>query len=307
MTFRSPDSLGKPSIQDVIRKIDRLPQLPEAALRLVKLMEDPDISAHNIAEVVKVDPELTSQVLRLCNSAHYGLRQKVETVQQAVAMIGFKALKSMVYVIISKFALDHRVEGYGLEKGALWYNSLACAVYAKDLAKRIGKTDGEMAFTAALLRDIGKIVIGEYVGPAYQQIEVMAQERQIDFCDAEQQVLGFNHNIVGKQVAEKWALPDYIVKTIQYKNKPSALIGKAEKPEIYPLVSTIHLADAFTRMIGHGVGADGLMYTLDEKAIQDLGVPLTNEYMESTLIRLMEMTRQVDDMIQSLKGEGAAS
>ncbi len=302
MTFSSP---SKPSIQDVIRKIDKLPQLPEASLRLVKLMEDPEISAQKVAEVIKVDPELTAQVLRLCNSAHYGLRQKVETVQQAVAMIGFKALKSMVYVIISKFALDHQVPGYGLDKGALWYNSLACAVYSKEIATRTRKADGEMVFTAALLRDIGKIVIGEFVGPAYQNIEKMAAEKQLDFSDAEQQVLGFNHNIVGKQVAEKWALPDYIVKTIQYKNKPSALVGKPEKPEIYPLVSTVHLSDAFTRMIGHGIGSDGLMYTMDEKAITDLGVPLTNEYMETTLIRLMELTGQVDDMVQSLKGGGS--
>ncbi len=290
----------KVTLQEILLKVDKLPQLPEAALRLTKLMEDPDTSAEDMANVIRLDPDMTTQVLRLCNSATYGLNRTISTVKEAVAILGLKTLKSLVYVIISKYALDRPIEGYGLDRGVLWHNSLTCAVYSKYLAEKIGGVDPELVFTGALLRDIGKIVLGEYVGSSYKEIEQMAIEKQMDFIQAEEEVIGIDHCVVGRHIAEKWNLPASIIQVIQYKNRPSALASG--DPKVYRLVTVIHLADTFTKIIGSGIGSDGLMYSLDQKALADTGISVDPSFMDSTLARLLELDSVVDEMVNSLKG-----
>lgn len=306
MAYTPPQKI---SLQDLIAKVQKLPQLPEAALRLTKVMEDPDAHAEDMAAIIRLDPDMTTQVLRLCNSAAYALNRRISTVKDAVAILGLNTLKSMVYVIISKFALDRPVEGYGLDKGALWRNALTCAVYSRHLAPRHAQgLDPELAFTGALLRDIGKIVLGEFVGRAYGDIERLAVQKRIDFIDAEQQVLGFNHCMVGKLIAEKWGLPEALVKVIQYKNKPSLLAKQGPallgKNDVYKLVTIVHLADGFTRMTGCGLGNDGLMSGFDDVALQALGIQMNAPFAERTLAQLVDLDHLVEEMIQSLKGGG---
>ncbi len=299
----------KVTLEEVVSKIDKLPQIPEAALRLARLLDDPDANAEEMAEIIRLDPDMTTQVLRLCNSAAYGLTRQISTVKEAVAILGLKTLKSLVYVIISKMALDKPVKGYGLEKGELWYNSLACAVYSKNLAQNLGGVDPELAFTAALLRDIGKIVLGEYVGPSYKNIEEMAIRSQIPFDEAEFRVIGISHSEVGKHIAQKWNLPEDLITVIEFKNKPSNFatspLASMGKPGLYKLVTIVHLADAFVKMIGSGLGDDGLMYTLDQEALDKLGVKVDVQFMDSTLARLIQFEEIINDMANSLKKGGA--
>ncbi len=294
------------TLEEIESKVDKLPQMPEAAIRLIRLLDNPDANAEEMANIIRLDPDMTTQVLRLCNSAAYGLNRQILTVKEAVAILGLKTLKSLVYVIISKMALDKPVEGYGLGKGELFYNAITCAVYSKYLAQTIGGIDPELAFTAALLRDLGKIVLGEYVGSSYKNIEEVAIRSQVPFSEAEMRVLGINHNTVGKHMAKKWNLPEELIAVIEFKNKPSELPESSlpikEKPGLYKLVTIIHLADAFTKMIGSGMGNDGLMYTLDQDALDQLGVKVDVEFMDTTLARLIHLEEVVNEMTQSLKG-----
>ncbi len=296
----------KVTLEQVVSKVDKLPQIPEAALRLARLLDNPDANAEEMADVIRLDPDMTTQVLRLCNSAAYGLTREISTVKEAVAILGLKTLKSLVYVIISKMTLDKPVEGYGLDKGDLWHNSLTCAVYAKDLAQKIGGVDPELAFTAALLRDIGKLVLGEYVGPSYKDIEEMAVRSQVPFDEAELRVIGINHCEVGKHIAEKWNLPEALTTVIQFKSKPSDImtspLSSMGKPGLYKLTTIVHLADAFSKMIGSGIGNDGLMYTLDQDALNALGVKVDVQFMDSTLARLVQLEDVIKDMAGSLQG-----
>ncbi|MBX2861357.1 MAG: HDOD domain-containing protein [Vampirovibrio sp.] len=292
--------MNKINLQEVIRKIDELPEIPQVALRVMHMMEDPDINAEELGKVIRVDPNMTTQILRLCNSAAYGFSRKISTVKEAIAILGFNTLKSIVYVIVSKLALDHEVEGYQLGKGMLWQNSLTCGVYAKHIAEKKRLVDPELAFTGALLRDIGKTVIGQYVGPSYNDIEKLAQQKHIDFVQAETEVLGINHTLVGMRVAEKWNLPDRITKVIRYHHEPAAL---AKLPLVEPtdlkLVSAVHLSDALTMVIGTGVGSDGLMYSLDTDTLKKVGLEISMATMDSLMEELLPLNRVVDSLIDS--------
>lgn len=295
--------MPKLSLAEIVAKVDRLPELPQAAVRVSQMLEDDNTSAEQLASVIKIDAGLTSQVLRLCNSAAYGFSRRISTVKEAVAILGFKTLKSMVYTIIAKVALDRPVPGYGLQADDLWYNALTCAVYARHIAQRERLPDPELAFTGGLLRDIGKLVLGDAVGANYAEIEKLSVAQQIDFVDAEEQVLGFNHSMVGTKVAEKWNLPAILVSIIKHHHKPLKL-----PPLITPVeakvITIVHLADVFTHMIGRGNGSEGLMYNLDMDALHKAGIQANDAYLERMLSELVDLEHIIQSLADSLKQEG---
>jgi len=295
--------MPKLSLHDIVSRVEKLPELPQAAMRVSQMIDDENTNAEKLANVIKIDASLTSQVLRLCNSAAYGFSRRISTVKEAVAILGFKTLRSMVYTIIAKVALDKPVPGYNLEEGDLFYNALTCAIYARHIAQKERFPDPELAFTGGLLRDIGKLVLGDAVGANYFQIEQICQERQLDFMDAEEAVLGFNHCMVGTRVAEKWNLPPLLVSCIKYHHKPLKL-PLSMNPMEEKLVTIVHLADVFTHMIGRGNGSEGLMFNMDVPAVQKAGIQLTEESVERLLGELADLESVIQSLADSLKLEG---
>jgi putative nucleotidyltransferase with HDIG domain len=294
--------MPKVTLQEIISKVDQLPQLPQVALRVSRMMEDSNTNATKLSEVIRLDPGFTSQVLRLCNSAAYGFSRRISTVKEAVAILGLSTLKSMVYTIIAKVALDRPVPGYSLSEGDLWYNSLTCAVYAKHIGQKERLPDPELAFTGGLLRDIGKIVLGDFVGANYAEIEALTLKEKIDFLEAEERIIGFNHSIVGTRVAEKWNLPPVLVNVIRYHHKPVKL-----PPTIAPvetkMISIVHLADSLTRMIGQNAGSDGLMYCLDTTALNATGINTQGDYLERLMSELIDLNPVIKDLAESMSGK----
>jgi putative nucleotidyltransferase with HDIG domain len=294
--------MSKVTLQEIISKVDQLPQLPQVALRVSRMMEESNTNAAKLSEVIRLDPGFTSQVLRLCNSAAYGFSRRISTVKEAVAILGLSTLKSMVYTIIAKVALDRPVPGYSLSEGDLWYNSLTCAVYAKHIGQKERLPDPEQAFTGGLLRDIGKIVLGDFVGANYTEIEALTMKEKIDFLEAEERIIGFNHSIVGTRVAEKWNLPPVLINVIRHHHKPVKL-----PPTIAPveakMISIVHLADSLTRMIGQGAGNDGLMYCLDTTALGSVGIDTQGDYLERLLSELIDLNPVIKDLAESMSGK----
>ncbi len=289
----------KPTLDDIVKRVKRLPELPAAALRISRLLDSEDTSAEMLAEIIRMDASLTGQILRLCNSAAYGFARKISTVKEAVAILGYSTLRSMVYTIIAKFALDKAVPGYGMKEGDLWLNSLTCAIYAKHVAKKSKHPNPDLVYTAALLRDIGMLVLGEFVGANYGEIEQLTLKERIDFVQAEGQVIGFNHCIVGHRVAEAWNLPLSLTNSIKYHHNPSKM-PQHTTPDEFKLVTLVHLADLMTRMVGYGSGSDGLMYNLDNAALNQVGIQPTTAYIEELISELVELGPVIRDLVESM-------
>jgi putative nucleotidyltransferase with HDIG domain len=295
----------KATLSDIIERIDQLPQPPEVAMKASKLLEDPNCTAEQLAGLIKLDTGMTTQVLRLCNSASYGLNRKIETIKDAVAMMGFTALKSLVYTVLSHGTLNKPLQGYGLDKGALWINAVTCGVYAKYLAQQFQlqfpkqvSVDPEVIYTAAMLRDIGKLVLNDYVKQNYPKIAETAREEAIDFMEAEAEIIGFSHTTVGVQIADKWNLPERLSLAIGYHHTPSQLPTETS-PADRQLVTLVHMADAFTMMLGSGIGGDGMMYSLDIKSIQDLGCNWDTQ-LDNIMAQLVDLNQVVKGLTESL-------
>lgn len=286
-------------VDELLAHVEKLPEIPSVAFQVNKLLDDPDTDAGDLAGVIMQDPALTVQVLKICNSAQYGFSRKIGTIKEAVAILGYQVLKRVIFTIISHGVLNRPVEGYALEKGALWENAVTCASYSRAIAQKVKLADPELAFVGALLRDIGKIAMEAKARGHHKELESIAMQKASSFIDAEEQVVGLSHSQLGFHLAKRWNLPDSLINIILYHHQPSQMPPEI-KPEDTKLVAVVHLADIFTMMSGAGLGLDGLMYPLDPIVFGILGLKQDNAEMEQFFSELLEMSAEIQSMTTTL-------
>ncbi len=255
-----------PDLQKLIDKIEEVVPLPSVAMRIINYIDDPDAEISQLAKLISMDQALTTEVLKLANSAYYGFPRRVSTISEAVVILGFSTTRSVVWSVILSSTLKKPVLGYALPEGALWRHSVAVAVGSKLILQHanVKGVNMEEAFVAGLIHDIGKLLLATYVAGAYEEIvKVIAEGKTFD--EAERQVLGYDHAIVGAMAAEKWNLPDIYVDAIKYHHRPQETDNLMAK--------VVHLADYIAYSMGWGSeGLEGLNYTLDENVLEELGI-----------------------------------
>jgi len=250
-------------IHQILNSIDRLPPFPFVALKVVAMARDENTSLTEIAKVVELDPSITANVLKWCNSPYFALRRKVTSIEDALVYLGAKHLIEIVMMSSCEPYLRGNVEGYDLKEGELWRHSISCAILAQLLAKKTGYARETLLFTGGLLHDIGKIVLAKFVKDAFIEINKLIADGK-DFLEAEKEVLGMDHAVLGGRIGKKWNFPEEIVNIIAFHHKPELIED--------PAVAFVHLADAGTLMLGIGAGVDGLAYRAKEEAYKLLGL-----------------------------------
>ncbi|MEZ6085929.1 MAG: HDOD domain-containing protein [Phycisphaerae bacterium] len=236
--------------------------LPDTALKLMKIMSDPKSTLDEIVGTIKYDQAVTSEVLKLCNSAYFGLSRKVTSLEDALVCLGTAKVLQMVMSVHTNNMLAQEQQGYGLDPGILWKHSVAVALASSQFAQKLKLPDSNLAFTAGLLHDIGKVILNEHVAEEFVEIVRLVTDEHLAFVEAERRVLGFSHEEVGAMMAEKWKLPDPIVRCIRYHHAPSDL-----EPHD-PLVDAIYLANCVCLLFGIGLGEDGLCSRADATVLE---------------------------------------
>lgn len=242
------------TLDEIVEKIDALPPLRDTAMRLISVISDPSSTIGQIVETIRYDQMVTSQVLRLCNSAYFGLARQISSVDDAIRYLGTTKVLQLVMAAHTQGLLGREQAGYGLPPGGLWLHSVGVALSGQIFAQRFGVGQVGLVFTAGLLHDVGKVVLNEYVAEEYGKIAEMVSAGGVSFLDAEREVLGFTHPEIGQRVADLWNLPEAMGKAIRYHHEPEAV------EEVDPLLDAVHLADSVCRLVGIGSGYDGLLY-----------------------------------------------
>jgi putative nucleotidyltransferase with HDIG domain len=243
-------------------------------LQTLKKLDDPKSSAADVADRLSRDEGLVLRVLKLANSAYYGMPRRVSSVTEAISYLGYRTVKSIVLAASVFQHMDRPLTGYALDRGDLWHHSLAVAASARHIAGKIPgrKTvDPEEAYIAGMLHDIGKIVLNDYIRFGYGLIVKIVEDQQRPFMEAEREVLGFDHAEVGAQLIEQWQLPQAFVSVARYHHEPESLPDEADPGE-RALLDVVHVANVMTLMLGAGLGADGLQYPLSEAALERLSL-----------------------------------
>ena len=205
---------------EILASVGDVSPLPGTVARLVEVINNPRSTPKDIVEVIRYDQAVTSQMLRLCNSAYFGLQREVQSLDDAVRLLGTMKVLHLLMAVHGKALLADRHSGYGMEPGVLWKHSVAVALAASILGGRVSPDNVGSAFTAGLLHDIGKVVLNEYVGQEFARIARMVTEEHISFAEAENQVLGVSHEEIGEKVAQKWKLPEALVRCIRHHHRP---------------------------------------------------------------------------------------
>lgn len=256
--------MGRVSLEEIVQAVNDLPSLPQVVLKVMELTEDPDSTAQDINRELAQDQGLTARVLKLANSAFYGFPRRISSVTDATVLLGFKTIRSIVLAASVNEILSQEMEGYALEYGELWKHSQCSAMTARLIARRVKYSSLDVAYTAALLHDIGKVVLNNSMKESYHEVLDTVLSNNITFLQAEESILGFNHAEVGAKIAEKWNLPLELVEAIDCHHDPD----KAQVNQ--KLTAIVHLADAVCIAMGIGTGVDGMLYTISSTAMKTL-------------------------------------
>jgi len=282
-------------INKILEKANNLKHNFYTVIKVSKKLDDFNVSISDLSKVISSDLALTATILKHCNSAKYGFARKITTINDAISVIGFTALKTIIFTIVSKSSFSKDLKGYGLEEGDFWKNSISCAVYSRYIAELTDYEDPEQAFTAGLLRDVGKLILNEYVKENRKEIIKIVTEENIPFSEAEEKVLGLSHCQIGAIVAEKWKFPQVLIDSIKYHHNPEK--AEIEQCEDMNLVRIVHLSDSLSVMLGYGIGKDGMLHDIDISSHTKLGFKAEPEDLELLISKIINLNSEINSMI----------
>jgi putative nucleotidyltransferase with HDIG domain len=247
----------------ILKQVKMLQPIPPIIHKVLALAEDPDCSLSELVHLVEHDPAVTANLLKTCNSAFLGLSVRVDSAQQAVTMLGLEKVVELVMAQNLTVNMMKTQKGYQLEKGDLCKQSVASAMVARSLAERRDLYGLPAIYTAALLKDIGKVVLHEYVESSWDKIQKSLEVKGYSFLDAEKESLGIDHATLGALIAKEWNFSAHMVYMIEnhHLTNPEARND--------PATATLYLADMVAMMAGTCTGVDRLAYHVYEDIFDD--------------------------------------
>jgi putative nucleotidyltransferase with HDIG domain len=225
-------SLTKKNIPDkIMKEVSLFPSAPRTGFKLRVLLHKADVSITEIEDILRQDPGLSANVLRVANSAFFGLSKKVGSLKQAVMLLGIERFAQIAVSASMKKTMEKAVEGYDMAPGELWLHSIAVSNIAESLAKK-REIDGTYdVFTSALLHDIGKLVLSKFLKEGLQKIKNIT-ENAVPLDVAEHMVLGTDHAEIGALILSKWSLPSDIVNAVRWHHCPERIENSNIKSDI---------------------------------------------------------------------------
>lgn len=245
---------------ETICAIDRLPSVPEVYCELVEAVADPNTSLNDLAAIVERDGAISAKVLQLANSAFFGLRGEVSSVSHAVSYLGIETLRYLVLMVgvCDQFRSQHFSKAF---MEGVWSHSVQTASLARMIAEaeHTSRAMSEQAFVAALLHDVGKLILAENLSKSYREVMEFSRVNDIPVWRAERQILRATHGEVGAYLLELWGLPETVTKAVALHHEPVAAEGEPISP-LAILHTANYLAHELENSGGTGNGKLNLEY-----------------------------------------------
>lgn len=249
------------AIEEVVKQIRDLPSLSAVVVELLSTIEQDDVDVHVLGSKIALDQSLTAKTLRLANSSFYGLQSKVTSIPQAISVLGFHSIRTLVMAcsVIGSFP-DTSRGSFNFK--AFWRHSVATGVCAQLLARRC-KVNPDFAFTAGLLHDIGALVLATRFPAQYEDMLAYRGQHDCSIVEAEQAVFGIDHALVGSTLAGYWKFPLPMQRAV-------ANHHAADETGAAPLDLVVHAANI-------------LAHALDLSGVEDDLVPPLSAYLWEVL------------------------
>ncbi len=205
-------------IQDMIRnKNTQLPTLPVIVEKILSMAREDNTSAKDLAETISKDQAISNKILRLSNSAYYGMMKEIDSIPRAITIIGFNEVVSLTIgmSVISAFSNGNSSARDFNMKG-MWIHSLGCAFAARKSAKKLGIIQAEQIFISGLLHDMGKVILALYFPDEYTAVFDYVKENETSLYRGEKKILGIDHAVLSGLLMERWNFPDTILIPAQH-------------------------------------------------------------------------------------------
>jgi len=279
-------------IDKILHAIKKLPAFPMTIQRVTELLRKDDYSVNDVANVIKFDQAIAANILKISNSAYFGARQRIRTIPDAVVQLGQKQLIRAVQTAGVSRYFHKNIKGYGTGSQDLWEHAVAVAIMSQILSWQLYHREDAVLYTAALIHDIGKLVMGEYVEESSEKILHLVSQQGFSFLEAEEEIIGINHAELGGRIADYWNFPAEIRNAIAYHHRPDLL----EQQDASSLPALVYLADQFCLMMGIDGGMDGLAH----RGVSDVlkKFRLREVDLEKGLVLLHEELKKANDLMQ---------
>lgn len=257
-----------PELKRALSRVTEISALPEITTRIMDVVEDPRATAHDMHEIVKNDPALAAKILKVVNSAFYGLPAQIASLDRAIVMLGLSAVKNIALAAsLSRLFKPEPISEH-FQPRDLWTHCIAVGVCARLLsAKTTGKNYSEEAFVAGLVHDMGLLVTHQLFADKLKEVAEECYQTPQDFCAVEARIIGASHQAFGAALAAKWKFPPGLRNAITYHHDPSSL-----KPEFRKLPTLIYVADTVCCQERHGFYLTGQTQELTPSVLEIIGV-----------------------------------
>ncbi len=257
------------------RYIDSMPSLSITVAKILEVTRNPQVTAKDLNKVINLDPVLMGRVLKLVNSAYYGLSNKVTSLVTAIIMLGINTIKNLALSTAVLGKMKQKSQFKSLNVDGFWRHSIGVGVASKLIAEKIGIVSNlrEEFFISGLLHDIGKIPLNDIFSETYVTAIRSADIKKVTLLQTELENLGTTHTDVGKMIAEKWHLSDETSDAILYHHDPNQVTG-----DTYKVVAAVYIANLYCNLNEIGFAGNRFSGDIDANILDMIGI--TENYLD---------------------------
>ncbi|HEY8748392.1 MAG TPA: HDOD domain-containing protein [Tepidisphaeraceae bacterium] len=270
-------------VMEVVKKVTTIATLPEITMKIIKTVEDPKSSAQQLHKIVSHDPALVTRILKVVNSAFYGLPGQIGSIDRAIVLLGLNGIKNIAVAasLGQLFRGAELCDGYSAKD--LWTHCIAVGVVARELAKNMRLDLPDEAFLAGMIHDVGILLSLQVYPEKLREVCTAAQARTASFCDLERHFIGVDHQQLGMALAEQWKFPRACQLVAGYHHQPERLADQTRF-----LVSIVYVADTLCCHSKHGFPLTARDQTLDDAQLTAMRIePIAVQTTKSRLDELV--------------------
>ena len=282
---------AKAVVDDALKTLGDVATLPEVTIKIIQIVEDPKSTARDLHEVIKNDPALSVKVLKVVNSAFYGLPGQVASVDRAIILLGLSAVKNIaIAASIARLFKGRRISEH-FSASDLWRHSVAVAVTAQDIAKfSPHPVLPDEIFVAGIIHDIGTMVQRQACPDGFAEAVNRCVATGTDFLECERQVMGADHQAFGVGLTTKWKFPRHLRAAVGFHHNPESL-----SVELRNLATLVQTADILCCQEKIGFYLTAQNATITEEMLEQLGI--TPEQIEELRIALPEKVADAESVL----------
>jgi HD-like signal output (HDOD) protein len=266
------------AVIDAIKKVSSIATLPEITAKIIATVEDPKSTPAHLHKIVAHDPALVTRILKVVNSAFYGLPGQIASIERAIVLLGLNAIKNIAVAA----SLGQLFRGVKLCEGFtakdLWTHCIAVGITARYIAKQMKVPLADEAFLAGMIHDVGLLVSLQVMPEKLRKVCEAAKAPNANFCELERNEMGMDHQQLGAALCEQWKFPRSCQRVAGYHHRNTQLSDNNRH-----LVTIVHVADTLVATANHGFNLTAVHQKLDQDSLDTMGI-------EAMLVELTRKT-----------------